>query len=168
MSDVLIRQMCKDDLDLGVMEIEKAAYGEHCWSRLSFEMEMKNNLAKYFCALKNDKLIGYLGSWFVFDEVHITTLAISPQFRKKNVAKRLLLKLIDECYKNEVKFITLEARPSNIPAINLYKKFGFNIIGKRRKYYQNNDEDALIMFTENIWYTKFKTNYEKLKQELTQ
>lgn len=73
--------------------------------------------------------------------------------------------IIDECYKKMIKYITLEVRESNIAAISLYDKFGFSTIGTRKKYYQDNNEDALIMFTENIWYDKFKSNYKKLKEE---
>ena len=72
-------------------------------------------------------------------------------------------KIIDDCYENKAKYITLEVRVSNIPAINLYEKFGFKSLGVRKGYYQNNNEDALIMWTENIFYDKFKLNYEKLK-----
>ena len=61
-----------------------------------------------------------------------------------------------------IEYITLEVRISNTPAISLYEKFGFKSVGVRKKYYQDNDEDALIMFTENIWHEKFKTVYNKL------
>ena len=61
-----------------------------------------------------------------------------------------------------IKYITLEVRVSNVAAISLYEKFGFKSIGVRKKYYQDNNEDALIMFTENIWHEKFKTVYNSL------
>ena len=76
-----------------------------------------------------------------------------------------MINIVDECYKQMIKYITLEVRESNISAISLYDKFGFSTIGVRKKYYQDNDENALILFTENIWYDKFKLNYNKIKKE---
>ena len=112
--------------------------------------------------------MGYAGCWHIFEEAHITTLSVNPDYRKKGVAQNLLFAIIDDCYKNKIKYITLEVRESNVPAISLYEKNGFKSIGTRKGYYQDNNENALIMFTENIWYEKFKTLYNKLKaaQEL--
>ena len=87
---------------------------------------------------------------------------MKQQIHHPYLNKQLMLHLIDECYEQMIKYITLEVRVSNIPAINLYEKFGFSSVGVRKKYYQDNNEDALIMFTENIWYEKFKTVYNKL------
>ena len=160
---VLIKKMEKPDVD-DIFEIEKAAYGEHHWSKESFYNELDNNISNYFVAQipETRKIVGYLGSWFIVDECHITNVAVTPDFRRQNIAQQLLTALIDECYKNMIKYITLEVRVSNVAAISLYEKFGFKSIGVRKKYYQDNNEDALIMFTENIWHEKFKTVYNSL------
>ena len=156
-------QLC--DLD-DVCRVESLAYGEHHWSRDGFVNELNNNLAKYYVARdENNELLGYLGAWIILDEAHITTLAISPVFRRKKIAQNLMRGFVDDCYKNMVKYITLEVRVSNEPAINLYKKFGFNSLGTRKGYYQDNNEDALIMWTENIWHDKFKSIYSKILEE---
>ena len=63
-----------------------------------------------------------------------------------------------------VKYITLEVRESNLPAILLYEKFLFEYIGMRKNYYQDNGENAIIMFTQNIWYDKFKNNFLQIKE----
>ena len=149
-----------------IIEIEKEAFPNHHWSKDSFENEIVNKLAIYRYVVNQDNVIeGYYGFWHIIDEAHITTLAVHPQYRRKGVAAHMLLNLIDECYKRMIKYITLEVRISNVPAISLYEKFGFSTIGTRKKYYQDNNEDALIMFTENIWYDKFKNNYKELKEK---
>ena len=114
-----------------------------------------------FTAEKGD-LIAYAGCWQILEEVHITNIAVSPEYRRQKIGERLLRQIIDDCYKNKAKYITLEVRVSNNPAISLYEKYGFKSLGVRKGYYQNNNEDALIMWTENIFYDKFKLNYEKL------
>jgi ribosomal-protein-alanine N-acetyltransferase len=160
--------MDKTDID-AVVEIEKLSYGEHHWSKNSFYNELSNNLAYYYSAFdENEKLTAYAGCWHICEEAHITTLAVSPHARKQKIAQKLLLRLFEDCYKDEIKYITLEVRESNIPAISLYEKNGFKTIGTRKNYYQDNNENALIMFTENIWHEKFKLIYNQNKELLKQ
>src|SRR5574344_439712 len=161
-----IRNMEKSDVD-EVENLEALSYGEHHWSKESFYNELSNNLAHYYCAFdENEKLVGYTGCWNIFEEAHVTTLSVHPDYRKKGVAQSLIFRTIDDCYKNKIKYVTLEVRDSNIAAISLYEKNGFKAIGTRKNYYQDNNENALIMFTENIWYEKFKTRYNKLKETI--
>ena len=160
--NIKIRQMEKSDVD-EVVRLESLSYGEHHWSKESFYNELSNNLAHYYCAVDEENtLLGYAGCWHIFDEAHITTLSVHPDYRKKGVAQNLIFTIVDDCYKNKIKYITLEVRESNIAAISLYEKNGFKSIGTRKNYYQDNNENALIMFTENIWYEKFKSLYNKL------
>ena len=160
---VTVKPMEKTDVD-GVIEIEAKAYGDHHWSKDSFMNELSNDLAKYYSAFnENGELVGYSGCWQILEECHITNIAVSPEYRRQKIGETLLKRIIDECYKNLIKYITLEVRVSNTAAIGLYEKFGFKSFGVRKGYYQNNNEDALIMWTENIFYDKFKLNYEKLK-----
>lgn len=163
---IKICPMKKEDID-GIIAIEASTYGEHHWSRDSFYSELSNNLAHYFCAFdENGTLLGYAGSWLIVDEAHITNIAVSPDFRRKNVGEALLKTIIDSCYKEKVKYLTLEVRISNTPAISLYEKYSFKSLGTRKGYYQNNNEDALIMWTENIFWDKFKEKYNKNVQAL--
>ena len=161
MLSVKIKPMQKDDLD-DVISIEAQAYGPHHWSKESFMSELSNDLAKYFSVFNGDgKLIAYCGCWQILEEAHITNIAVSPDYRRKHIGEALLTTIIDECYRNMAKYITLEVRVSNKPAISLYEKYGFKSLGSRKGYYQDNNEDALIMWTENIFYDKFKSGYEK-------
>ena len=145
-----------------VMEIEKRAYGEHHWSKDSFYNELSNDLAHYYSAFdENNNLAGYAGTWLIIDEAHITTIAIKPEMKRKKIGETLLQKIINLCYENGIKYITLEVRESNIPAIRLYEKYGFKSLGIRKGYYQNNNENALVMWTENIFWDKFKLKYSE-------
>lgn len=163
---VKIERMKQADIE-AVMSIEAKAYGEHHWSRESFFNELSNELARYYSAFDNNgTLVGYAGSWQILEEAHITNIAVEPDFRRKHIGEALLTRIIHDCIENSVKYITLEVRISNEPAINLYEKYGFKSLGTRKGYYQNNNEDALIMWTENIFYDKFKLLYEKNSEQL--
>ena len=140
-SEIKIVPMTKDHID-DIVRLEEAAYGSHHWSKESFLNEINNELAHYWCAFDN-------------------TGSVSPQFRRNKIGEALLKTILDDCYKNMIKYITLEVRVSNVPAINLYEKYGFKSLGTRKGYYQDNNEDALIMWTENIFYDKFKLLYDK-------
>lgn len=168
---IKIHPMQKNEVD-DVLKIEEQAYGDHHWSKDSFYGELSNDLAHYYSAFDlNNNLIGYAGCWQVLDETHITTLAVKPEFRRKKVGEALLQRILEDCYNNEIKYITLEVRVSNAAAIGLYEKYGFKSLGTRKGYYQNNNEDALIMWTENIFWDKFKLQYqeniEKLKDYIS-
>lgn len=161
-----IKRMEKSDVDKVIL-IEEQAYGKHHWSKDSFLEELSNDLAKYFSAFdKNGELIGYAGCWQILEEAHITNIAVSPKFQRKHVGEVLLTTILENCYANLIKYVTLEVRVSNKPAIALYEKYRFKSLGVRKGYYQDNNEDALIMWTENIFYDKFKTNYEKRLKNL--
>lgn len=164
--NVKIRRMIPDDID-GVIKIEEKAYGAHHWSKESFLQELGNDLAWYYSMFNaNGELVAYAGSWHILEEAHITNVAVSTEHRKKGYGQALLKRIIDDCYKEKIKYITLEVRASNTAAINLYSKFGFSSFGRRKKYYQDNNEDALIMWTKNIFYEEFKNNYELVCAEV--
>jgi [ribosomal protein S18]-alanine N-acetyltransferase len=153
-----------------IMEIESVIFGEYHWTPQSFISEIENDLGNYFTAVEagTDKVIGYGGFWLIFDEAHITTVAVRPHLQNKGMGEILLQKMIDTGYAKNAKWFTLEVRAGNIPAQNLYYKYGFKSLGLRKKYYQDNDEDALIMWTENIWDTEFKSLFKELKEKLKQ
>ena len=162
-----IDYMTKEDVE-AVVKIEEEAYGKHHWAKSSFYDEMSNNLAKYYVAKTADgEIVGYAGSWHIIDEGHITTIAVKNDYLRNHIGEAIIKTIIDDCYKNNIKYMTLEVRVSNIPAIKLYEKYGFQSLGTRKGYYQDNNEDALIMWTENIFYDKFKLLYQKNCEALT-
>ena len=163
---VTITRMNANDID-GVIKIEEASYGAHHWSKDSFLNEVNNELAKYYALYTSDGVLaGYAGCWHILEEAHITTIAISPEFRRRKYGEALLQRIINDCYKEKIKYITLEVRVSNEAAINLYSKYGFTSFGTRKGYYQNNNEDALIMWTKNIFFDEFKNRYEQIVKAL--
>ncbi len=163
---VSIKKMTRDDIDR-IVELEQQIYGDHHWSKQSFLDEISNELARYY-TLRNseNEICAYAGCWQILEETHITNIAVSPEHRRKKYAEALLNHIIKKCYKEKVKYITLEVRVSNTPAINLYSKYGFTSFGTRKGYYQDNNEDALIMWTKNIFYNEFKELYSKVNAEL--
>ena len=96
------------------------------------------------------EIVGYSGYWMVGNEGHITTMVVIPKYRRLHNADILLYSLIKSSIQNNIKWLTLEVRVSNLSAINLYKKYKFNQLGVRKKYYQDNNEDALIFWTDDI------------------
>lgn len=164
--DVNVIKMTNNEVD-EVFQIEELVHPKHHWSKDSFYNELANNLAFYYCVKDSDnKILGYIGCWGIFEEAHITTLAVHPDYRGLQLAQILLIQVIEKCYQEKIKYITLEVRESNVPAISLYEKFLFDSIGMRKNYYQDNGENALIMFTQNIFYDSFKENFNKLRENI--
>ncbi len=166
MKNVRITRMSNEDVD-GVFRIEELVHPNHHWSKESFFNELSNNLAFYYCVKdEENNILAYIGEWQIIEEAHITTLAVHPDYRGMQLAQILLIQVLNDCYKSMIKYITLEVRESNIAAISLYEKFLFESIGMRKKYYQDNGENAVIMFTQNIWYDTFKNNFNKIKSNI--
>ena len=111
-------------------------------------------------------IIGFAGLWLMVDEAHITTIAMHPDFRRKGLGEFLLVNLIDIAYDIGAKWVTLEVRVSNYTAQNLYRKYGFREKGLRQKYYSDNQEDALIMWTDEINSPGYKQQFQRLKATL--
>ena len=139
---IQIRNATTNDLD-EIYDIEELIYPNHHWSKQDYEKELTNQLAHYSCAINsNNKIIGHYGFWQLFEEAHLVTIEVLPEYREQKVATALMINLVEECLKLMIKYITLEVREGNIAAVSLYKKFGFTTIGMRKKYYQDNDEDV--------------------------
>ena len=91
------------------------------------------------------KIAGYSAFWFISREVHITNLAVHPQFRRQKIGERLLIELLKEAKLRRVKRALLEVRASNVSAQGLYKTFDFREVSTRKSYYSDTGEDALVM-----------------------
>ncbi|MCA1061763.1 ribosomal protein S18-alanine N-acetyltransferase [Rossellomorea aquimaris] len=140
-----IRFMTVDDLD-AVMEIENQSFSIP-WSREAFLNEMEHNhLSTYLVAVEDNKLAGYCGVWLVVDEAHITNVAVLPDFRGRGLGESLMRKIMGIAIEFGARVMTLEVRVSNMPAQHLYRKLGFQDGGIRKRYYSDNQEDALVMW----------------------
>ena len=115
------------------------------WSRKAFEDEFKNSIAVYFAARNDNECIGYAGFWNVSGEGDITNVAVVEEHRRSGVGSMLIEAVLERAKQLNIDIMTLEVRQSNYKAQGLYKKYGFEVIGTRKRYYSDNNEDALIM-----------------------
>jgi len=140
---VKITAMVSDDLD-EVMRIEQDSFA-YPWSKNSFQGEILSNRFAYYVTAKDisDSVIGYAGAWIILDEAHITTLAVDPSCRQMGTGSLLLAHLLRKAIEEGACKVFLEVRDSNRQARRIYERFGFEVIGKRKRYYH--DEDALVM-----------------------
>jgi ribosomal-protein-alanine acetyltransferase len=146
---VRIEPMTLDDLR-AVHDIERASFTVP-WPDDAYRNELlTNRLASYVVARARDAVIGFAGLWVMVDEAHVTTFAVDPRWRRRGVAERLLLALLDISVARRAREATLEVRLSNMPARRLYEKYGFRPVGIRPRYYSDNGEDALIMTTDTL------------------
>lgn len=133
-----------------VLEIEEVSYPAP-WSYYAFAYELlQNNLAHYIVALSGNKVVGYCGMWLILDEAHITNVAVHPDSRQKSIGESLMLEMIRLALKNGSTRMTLEVRPTNTAARRLYEKLGFVENGRRKRYYTDNNEDAIIMWKNDL------------------
>lgn len=131
------------DLD-AVMEIEEHSFSAP-WSRKLFEEEFERPWS-FLIAIRDGRRrpIAYLNFWVVHDEIHVMNVATHPDHRGKGLAAHLLGDMINKGRQNDCRAVILEVRRSNAAAQHLYGKLGFRQIGVRRRYYSDNDEDALV------------------------
>ncbi len=137
--------MTLQDLDR-IIEIEQLSFTLP-WSRSSFYQELTNNpYARYIVMEYDGQVIGYCGMWLVMDEAHITNIAVLPQFRGKKLGEALMRQAMVLAREEGAQTMTLEVRVSNTVAQSLYRKLGFLNGGIRKRYYSDNQEDALVMW----------------------
>ena len=115
------------------------------WSEKSIASELENALSLWLVAVEDDDVIGYVGSQTVLGWTDMMNVAVHPDHRRKGVGEKLVLALEDALKAQESTCLTLEVRASNEPAKSLYEKLGFTEVGRRKNYYRNPKEDALIM-----------------------
>src|SRR5512142_427953 len=139
-----IRKMALEDIP-AVVELDQKSFSLP-WPERSFRFEVTENPASHCWVAEEDgKVVGMIVVWLIVDEAHVATIATHPDFRRQGIAKRLLshalLRLIDEGARSSF----LEVRESNLAAQEMYRKFGYEETGRRRRYYSDNDEDAILM-----------------------
>ena len=127
-----------------VLKIEEECFSKP-WSENSVKELLLSEKAELLGAFDGGRLIGYSCLEWVLDEGSLTNIAVSDEYRKMGVGSQLMAALMKTAEEKELAFITLEVRVSNLPAVNLYRKFGFLDVGTRRNYYDAPREDALLM-----------------------
>ena len=116
------------------------------WPERSFRFEVTDNPAsRCWVAEIDGQIVGMIVAWLFVDEVHIATLATNPDFRRQGIAQKLLTHTLRYTYDEGAVSSFLEVRESNLAAQEMYRKFGYENTGRRKRYYKDNDEDAILM-----------------------
>lgn len=127
-----------------VAALEKVCFQDP-WSERSVEGELSNPLSLWLVLEEDARVLGYVGSQTVLGETDMMNVAVSPDARRQGIGEELILSLVNALKQRESHCLTLEVRASNEPAVCLYTKLGFQQIGRRKNYYRNPKEDALIL-----------------------
>lgn len=148
METLTFRAMTREDAD-AVAAIESKSFAMP-WKREDFWREATNELATYIVGELDGKIIAYAGAWISFNQAEVMNVAVEPELRGQGVGTILFGELIKAVKLRGATAITLEVRPSNIAAIKLYESFGLRSVGRRKGYYLDNGEDALIMWNTHL------------------
>jgi len=139
----LVRAMTAADL-LAVSELDMLSFSQP-WPKNAFEAELANPNARCWVAAAQGQVAAALVFLCVLDEAHLATSAVHPAFRRRGLARLLLQTAMDAAYAEGARIYHLEVRAGNEAAQKLYMEFGFEIVGRRAKYYSDTGEDAVLM-----------------------
>ena len=150
---IAIRPMVMDDLP-AVLTIDRLSFPTP-WSERSYRFELERNpTSRLFVAEsighEEPAIVGFVGYWLIVDEVHISTIAVHPDFRRMGIGEKMLINALEQAIRSGAALATLEVRVTNQAAVDLYHKYGFQIVGRRSRYYRYNNEDALLMTLTNL------------------
>jgi ribosomal-protein-alanine N-acetyltransferase len=175
-----------------VMEIERASFPSP-WPANAFKYEIESNSFSHFIVTRakaippspptegrgfllrmrhrrgeapKPPILGYGGFWLMAGEAHISTIAVRPGWRRRGIGELLLVAMIDKAVELGAEVMTLEVRVSNIAAQNLYRKYGFEEVRIKRRYYMDSGEDAIFMKTEPLTSINFQARFRMLKGKL--
>jgi [ribosomal protein S18]-alanine N-acetyltransferase len=149
--DITVNSISVDEIE-SILMLDRLCFGG-LWSIDSYRRELTNDNS-HFMGIFGAKvlepatngMIGFGCFWAILDEAHITLLGIHPHYQRQGLGKLLLTGLLDKARSIDMARSTLEVRASNQGAIDLYEKYGFQTVGRRKKYYQDNNEDGVIMW----------------------
>jgi ribosomal-protein-alanine N-acetyltransferase len=139
-----IRRMTVEDVP-AAHELDVSSFSLP-WPERSLRFEVTDNpAARCWAAELDSRLVGMLVLWMIVDEAHIATIATHPDYRRQGIAKRLLVKALEFAQTEGARSALLEVRAGNRAAQEMYRKFGFEVVGRRERYYKDNYEDAVLM-----------------------
>ena len=162
---LLIERMRPSDIP-AVQVIEREIFLSP-WPRNAYASELsQNRQAHYFVLRDGGALIGYGGLWKVANEAHITTVGVRAESQGQGLGTGIFAGLVQRSYELGARWITLEVRASNAHAIRLYERFGFKAIGRRRGYYTDNGEDAVVMWSDSLHAPAFKRRFVDILQSV--
>lgn len=153
-----VERMRYDDIST-VQQIEREIFLSP-WPKNAYASELAQNRQACYLVLRHGaELVGYAGIWRVAHEAHVTTIGVRASHQRRGYGTTLFAALVQRAYDMGARWITLEVRASNIHAMRLYERFGFKEIGRRRGYYTDNGEDAVIMWSDSIHAPSFKRRF---------
>lgn len=142
--NLLIRKMKVEDVP-AAHEIDRLSFTLP-WPERSMRFEVTDNpTSRCWVAEQDGRVVGVLIFWMIVDEAHIATLATHPEFRRQGIAEQLLIAALEKAYAEGARSALLEVRAGNEAAQTLYRKYGFKAVGRRERYYKDNNEDAVLM-----------------------
>ena len=157
-----------------VQEIEREIFATP-WPRNAYYRELASRASAHYVVLRQEGLeaparfqgaemdptiIGYGGMWRMYDEAHVTTIGVRRDLHHRGYGRILFAGLVQAAYDIGAKWVTLEVRTTNDNAMHMYESFGFKVIGRRKGYYTDNGEDAIVMWSDSIHSPRFRRAYE--------
>ena len=147
--NITFRKMTVEDIS-AVVELDRKSFSLP-WPERSFRFELTENPAsRCWVAELDGHIVGMIVVWLIVDEAHVATIATDPQYRRQGIGKRLLAHALRELIDDGARSSFLEVRETNLAAQDMYRKFGYEATGRRRHYYRDNDEDALLMTLDSL------------------
>jgi len=144
--------------DLGQEDFGKTSWARRLFNQAMLARREQNNLRT------KEYIIGFAGLWTMLNEAHIIAIAVRNNYRRMGIGEGLLISVIEVASQLNANVITLEVRASNEIAQALYKKYGFRVASRRPRYYSDNDEDAILMSTDDITSAPFRTCFQRLRE----
>lgn len=158
-----------------VQEIEREIFATP-WPRNAYYRELASRNSAHYMVLRTEgvvdvpsqfrapdmdpTIVGYGGMWRMYDEAHVTTIGVRRDLQHRGFGRILFAGLVQAAYDMGAKWVTLEVRTTNENAMAMYEAFGFKVIGRRKGYYTDNGEDAIVMWSDSIHSPRFRRAYE--------
>ena len=158
-----------------VQEIEREIFATP-WPRNAYYRELASRSSAHYVVLRQESpeeppptfrgpdfdktMIGYGGMWRMYDEAHVTTIGVRLDLQHRGYGRIIFAGLVQAAFDMGAKWITLEVRTTNENAMRMYEAFGFKVIGRRKGYYTDNGEDAIVMWSDSILSPRFRKAYE--------
>jgi [ribosomal protein S18]-alanine N-acetyltransferase len=158
-----------------VQEIEREIFATP-WPRNAYYRELASRSSAHYVVLRQEgileapstriaaeldpTIVGYGGMWRMYDEAHVTTIGVRRELHHRGYGRIIFAGLIQAAYDMGAKWVTLEVRTSNENAMHMYESFSFKVIGRRKGYYTDNGEDAIVMWSDSIHSPRFRRAYE--------
>lgn len=161
---VVLHAIAPEHLD-AVLTLDRLCFGQ-LWSLDAYQRELDSPNSELLGLFLGEELVGFGCYWAIVEEAHLTILAIHPQYQNQGLGQFLLCALLDSARQRGLERATLEVNASNHSALRLYQKFGFLTAGRRRNYYQETGEDALVLWLNGLKSPQFPEQLQRFSRHL--